>query len=194
MTKSRKVAILATSRLSATSGQEGRVGPPESVRKDRKAGKAGKGAIWPFLRVPRAIGRPWGHSGPRAPSKQSSEPGDIASPGPPPLCGLPGLLEPWKSNRHLYGASVVRAFPGPSHAGSRGLLEPSGRSRTLDGSSVSLGFPAQGPGHLSKLRYPATYASGVPSKLGTLLDSSAGPWRDPPLCAHLERHGSASRP
>ena len=51
VTKSRKVAILATSLVPGHSCPDGRLGPPDSSEKHGKAGKAGKGSKRPFLRV-----------------------------------------------------------------------------------------------------------------------------------------------
>ena len=51
------MAILATSGIPGKNGPEGRLGPPESTEKPETAGKAGKGAIWPFLRGTRGLAK-----------------------------------------------------------------------------------------------------------------------------------------
>ena len=184
--KSRKVAILATLLDPGRNGSEGRLGPPESVGKAGNAEKPGS-RFWPFLRGTRAMGQAW-------PMAARSEPGHIACPGPLfQHAGFRGLLEPSERTRPPAGGLRVQGLPRPfTDAGLAGLLEPSQRNRTLYGPSVSLAFPGQGPGPVQAPSQHVCMESS--SKLEDALDSSALAWRPGPLCAHLERHGTAPGP
>ena len=93
MTKSRKVAILATSLVPDISDPEGRLGPPDSRENTEKHGKAGKERFSGFLRV----------QGPSV---------EVAI-----MRGSEGSWSPQNGVAGLPPCSVFRAFSGPSRCG-----------------------------------------------------------------------------
>ena len=188
MAKSRKLAYYEGSGHSGQNGLKGRVGPPESVKRAGKHGKARKSRKSGFLRVQGPLATLCPRARNRSEARAHSVPGPSLR-----MRGSEGSWSPLNVIGHLAVPSVVRAFPGPSPMrGNRGSWSPGYVVGACTAPQCSWASQPRNRGR-QQAAYPATYAWSPRASSGTLMDSSAQAWRPAPLCALLERHGTASR-